>query len=88
MNTLDLEPQNLSERDLLIILITRVDYVEKEIDELKNDIVRRLDSLEERVRKIEDGDQRQRGFLAGADWVKTMLIGSIPLGGFIFWDKS
>lgn len=87
MNTLDLEPQNLSERDLLIILITRVDYMEKELDSLKGDIVHRLEILEGRVKSMEDAGQRQKGFLAGADWLRTMLVGSIPLGGFIFWDK-
>lgn len=87
MNTLDLEPQNLSERDLLISLITRFGYLEKELDDLKNDIVRRLDALEVRVGSVEAATQGTKGFMAGVDWLKNFLL-ALPIGGIYLIDKT
>lgn len=87
MTSLDIEPQNLSERDLLISLITRFSYLEKELDELKNDIVRRLDALEARVGSVEASSQATKGFMAGVDWLKNFLL-ALPIGGIYLIDKT
>ena len=86
MSNLDIEPQNLSERDLLISLITRFSYMEKELDELKDDVIRRLDSLESRIQFVETAAAGTKGFMAGVDWFKNFLL-ALPVGGIYAIDK-
>lgn len=87
MSQLDIEPQNLSERDLLISLLTRFTYLEREVNELKNDIVQRLTSLEGRMSAVEAATEGAKGFMAGVDWLKNFIL-ALPIGGLYLIDKT
>lgn len=67
-----------SERDLLIMVLERIDGH-----------TRRLDKLEADVEQLKLGSASQRGFLSGVDWLRGIVVAAPPaVLAFLFGRNS
>ncbi len=68
---------NFSDRDLLVILLTRFDNLEREFREFKTEMKDELAQLADRVTNLERVSDTQKGFFRGMDFVRQM-VASLP----------
>ena len=65
----------LSDRDILVILHERTGVIRSDLTELKADVK----DQDKRIRVLEDKGNQATGFLAGANWVKGVVL-ALPVG--------
>lgn len=68
---------NFSDRDLLVILLTRFDNLEREFREFKTEMKDELALLADRVTDLERASDTQKGFFRGMGFVRQVVV-SLP----------
>lgn len=77
-----------SERDLLVTLLAKFEALERESREFRQETKQEFTELKDRVTSLERAKDRQSGFLAGANWLKGLLLTLPPAALAFFFGRA
>lgn len=79
---------SLTDRDLLVRLLTQFENMEREFREFRSEVKSELEDLKDRVTALERAQDTQKGFLSGVDWLRSALVSLPPAAIAFFLGKS